>query len=400
MKEKKIPLTIAQTEQILTQQSVKVRYNILTHEIEFEGTNLPHEHAAEMFSTIVFSALRAMDCYSGVTLPAVENYLAVLAYNNRRNPLKETLILTPWDDIDRLGDLYNIMRLKETDALSRALVKKWLMQTIALSCFNERIEPFGAEGVLVLCGAQGIGKTTLVSKLGINNRLCKLGVNIDPHNKDDVLQATSAFICELGELESTMKRDVAALKAFLTAHTDEVRKPYARAASRERRRTSFAATCNSRDFLNDPTGNRRFFTIDCPEPFDLAALAKLDIYQLWAQIFHDVLYAADPSKCFRLTRDEARQLAERNGAHTKTIPAEQEVRDILGDAAENPSKYDWKMLTVTDWAGYYLCLKKYSSQQIGRALEQCGVENEIVYKGKTRVKYRRVPVYKKRDNFS
>ena len=395
MKEKKYPLTIAEVDRILTEQNVKVRYDILTHELEFCGTELPPEHAAEMFSTIVFSALRAMDCYSGVTLPAVENYISVLAYNNRCNPLRDTLARIKWDGVDRIDALCNIMRLKETDSLSRTLVRKWLMQTIALSCFNERNDPFGAEGVLVLCGAQGIGKTTLVSKLGISNHFCKLGVNVDPHNKDDVLQATSAFICELGELESTMKRDVAALKAFLTAHTDEVRKPYARAASRERRRTSFAATCNSRDFLNDPTGNRRFFTIDCPEPFDLAALSEMRVFQLWAQVFELVMNAADPSKCFRLTRDEARRLAERNGAHTKTIPAEQEVRDILNDAAENPGKYDWKMLTVTDWAGYWLCLRKFNSAQIGKALEQCGVEAEIIKKSDRKIKLRRLPVYRR-----
>ena len=122
------------------------------------------------------------------------------------------------------------------------------------------------------------------------------------------------------------------------------------------------------------------------------------VFQLWAQVFELVMNAADPSKCFRLTRDEARRLAERNGAHTKTIPAEQEVRDILNDAAENPNKYDWKMLTVTDWAGYWLCLRKYSSQQIGRALEQCGVENVNVKDNRKNLRLRRVPVYRKDES--
>ena len=75
------------------------------------------------------------------------------------------------------------------------------------------------------------------------------------------------------------------------------------------------------------------------------------------------------------------------------------MRDILNDAAENPGKYDWKMLTVTDWAGYWLCLRKFNSAQIGKALEQCGVEAEFSKVGKNSTKMRRVPVYRQKKNY-
>ena len=412
-KDNKLPLTIADTEEILKSLGVRVRYNILTHELTFTGTDLPPEHAAEVVSTIIFSGIRAMDIYSGVTLPTVENFLSVIAVRDRFNPVLDLLGTVKWDGTDRLPQLYEIMKLDERDILSRRLIKKWLMQTVALACFNDNDNdnadmnanigsgvrvPFGAEGVLTLCGAQGIGKTSLIAKLGINSSLCKLGMNVDPHNKDDILQATGCFVCELGALESTMKRDIAALKAFLTAHTDEVRKPYARAASKELRRTSFAATCNSRDFLCDPTGNRRFFTIPCRERFDLEALAKFDPVQLYAQIFAEVSAAPDPSKCFRLSCDEVKALCQRNGAFTKTIPAEQELRDILDDEAENKGKYEWKYLTVTEFAGYYLSLNRYNSRQIGKALEQVGINTTLRRTNGAVARVRYVPVPKRKAN--
>ena len=393
----KTPLTAETLCEFMKQNGIRVRYDDITHEICVSGTDLPAEHSTEQLSTLLFSMLRADGGFTGVNLQTIESFISLISVHDRFNPVRELLSAVKWDNVDRLPTLFNIMRI-ENDELSKRLVYKWLRQTIALSCFNETGLPFGAEGVLTLCGRQGIGKTTLIGRLGLNGRLCKLGVNVDPHSKDDLIQATGCFVCELGELESTMKRDIAALKAFLTAHTDEVRRPYARAATRTRRRTSFAASCNSRDFLADPTGNRRFFTIPCEARFDLEALSKLDMVQLWAQIFAGVSEETDKSACFRLSPDELNSLCERNGGFTKTIPAEQEVRDILDDAAENPAKYEWKMLTVTDWAGYWLCLRKYSAQQISRALSQCGVETDNVRKAGKTIKARRVPVYKKKES--
>ena len=392
------PLTAESLREFMAAQGIRVRYDDLTHELCASGTGLPAEHSTEQLSTMLFSMLREDGGYTGVNLNTIENYISLIAVNDRFNPVRELLMSVKWDGTDRLPDLYAIMRI-ENDELSKKLTRKWLMQTIALSCFNETGLPFGAEGVLTLCGRQGIGKTTLIGRLGLNVRLCKLGVNVDPHSKDDMIQATGCFICELGELESTMKRDLAALKAFLTAHTDEVRRPYARAATRTRRRTSFAASCNSRDFLADPTGNRRFFTIPCERRFDLEALARFDMVQLWAQVYAGVSEETDKSACFRLDPDELKALCERNGGYTKTIPAEQEVRDILDDAEQNPAKYEWKMLTVTDWAGYWLCLNRYNARQIGKALEQCGVAVQTIWKGSNSIKVRRVPVYKKRDTY-
>ena len=70
------------------------------------------------------------------------------------------------------------MHIDIDDDLSRILIHKWLRMAYALAQ-NRSEYPFGAEGILVLQGEQGIGKTALCSKLGINSELCKTGLCID-----------------------------------------------------------------------------------------------------------------------------------------------------------------------------------------------------------------------------
>jgi predicted P-loop ATPase len=96
-----------------------------------------------------------------------------------------------------------------------------------------------------------------------------------------LLSAVGHWIVELGELESTFKKDVARLKGFLTADQDKVRRPYAKVDSEYQRRTVFTATVNDGCFLVDSTGNTRFWTIPV---VSINYQHGIDMQQLFAQI--------------------------------------------------------------------------------------------------------------------
>ena len=64
-----------------------------------------------------------------------------------------------------------------------------------------------------------------------------------------------------GEIDSTLKKEQSALKAFLTSPEDDIREPYAKKSIRRPRTTSFCASVNPYMFLKDSTGNRRFWVI-------------------------------------------------------------------------------------------------------------------------------------------
>lgn len=370
-KSERAPLTIEALDSFLTVHGIRCRFNDVTHSIEYDGIPAEYdgERAQAQAPTVITSMLRAENV-KGSSLQIVSEYLDVISNKHHFNPVTELLDAVKWDGQSRIGTLFDIMRLPAEDELSRRLLFKWMMQALALCCMNNARRPFGADGLIVLTGKQGYGKTSLARKLGISPELFKAGLAVDPRDKDSVLKATSCFIAELGEIETTMKRDIPALKAFITDEKDEVRRPYARASETHIRRTSFIATCNSSDFLLDTTGNRRFWTIPCEMPFNLAALDKLDVLQLWAEIYEAV---KKDVQVFRLSRKEQEQLNERNGAHTALIPAQAEILDILETARRNPANFKTAFVTVSEFASWYPSLKRYDTRQIGKALEVCGI---------------------------
>ena len=293
----------------------------------------------------------------------------MVAGRHRYNPVKDMLASVAWDGRDRVQDIFDILGIHSDDKLSQTLVWKWLCQCVALA-ENEHSSAFGADGMLVLQGPQGIGKTSFVRALGVRPELVKLGQYIDTKDKDTTRRCTSAWIVELGEVETTLRPDLERLKAFVTAERDEYRLPYGRADQKLVRRTSLIATCNSERFLIDPTGSRRFWTIPV-EHIDLDALGSFDSLQLWAEIKQMV----DKDKqWFRLTREEQEQLAVRNAAHEKPIKAQVEVEDILSEATRRPAAYIWRDDTVSAFKEAYESLRNYSAEQIGRALDKVGLE--------------------------
>ena len=147
---------------------------------------------------------------------------------------------------------------------------------------------------------------------------------MDPSNKDDVLQNTSCWICELGELEgTTRKKDVDRLKAFLTNKSDRVRAPYAVAACDYPRLTCYAGTVNEPDFLRE--AGRRFVVLPIVG-VDLSRLKKIDMNRLWAEVY--AAYLENPNN-FRLTREELQGVIADSEQFRTVFSEEQLIRDLL-----------------------------------------------------------------------
>ena len=365
-------LTIDILEQKLKEKNIDIRLNLITHEITYSGlaSRYNPESSISDLSVILHNDLKTK--YSQCSKDTVMDYLKVLAGMHRYNPVLDYLTSLVWDGKDYLEDFYDVLGIKENDSLSRTLIQKWLWQCVALAQ-NDLKHPFGAGGVLVLNGAQGIGKTTVGHVLGTKHGFFTEGMYIDKQDKDTARRCISNWIVELGEIETTFRSDLERLKAFITAPIDIYRLPYVRSDEKTVRKTSIIATCNTADFLIDPTGSRRFWTVPI-DSIDLERLRQFDIDGLWAQIYMEVNTHPDGLQCFRLTRLEQFQLKVRNLEHERPIPAETEIRDILDDSQTNYSCYTMKEITVSEWKEYYASLSKYSAQQIGKVLKKMGYE--------------------------
>ena len=356
----------------LTENGVTVRLNDVTQSIDIEGMQgESQERLHSNISAILYSELQGN--FKRCNIQIISAYLDIIASRNRYNPVIELLNSYDYDGRDYLSELYSILHIADDDELSRTLIKKWLWQSISL-LHNDETEPFGADGVLVITGRQGIGKTSLFRKLALKPQFFKEGVCVDFRDKDTYIRALSCWIAEMGEIESTFRSDIERLKAFITNSVDEYRRPYGKDNIRALRRTSLCGTCNSDEFLIDNTGNRRFLTVRI-DKIDLDRLRDFNAVQLWKQIEQ---MALNDIQGFRLTQAEQKQLAERNANHEKKLKGENEIEDILNQSDNARYKIEWLYMTVTDFKQLYSDeLRAYSSAQIGKVLDKMGYNAEI-----------------------
>lgn len=258
------PSTIANVRHMLESNGVTVRYNIIRKRTEIGvpwvfGTT---ENNDAVSMTHILSLASQYGMPTGLVPPIVE----AIGDENSFNPAADWINSRPWDGKDRLPAFYNTItpRAEYPVELRDLLMRKWILSVTAAATMPDG---FRCRGVLTLQGSQGIGKTSWGMRLIDDERLGKQLIKVDHHldagNKDSQLGAIDHLIVEVGELESSLKRDISRLKGFLTNGTDKIRRPYGKAAVETQRRTVFYATVNAADFLIDPTGNARFWTIAC-----------------------------------------------------------------------------------------------------------------------------------------
>jgi predicted P-loop ATPase len=116
---------------------------------------------------------------------------------------------------------------------------------------------------MVLEGAQGIGKSQLCKALGGK---WTGDFTIDPHNKDTVDSMQGKWFVELAEMSVLRRAEMAALKAFISRDSDRVRQAYGRLTREFPRQCIFIGSINpeaDQTYLQDSTGNRRFWPIEC-----------------------------------------------------------------------------------------------------------------------------------------
>lgn len=383
----KVPLNLERFTLALEELGVALRYNQITKETELIGMPVSFNPEALRSDAPVILHDMLKDRFR-CSKELVADLLGLAAGQHRYNPVLEWLDGLVWDEQDRLLQLFRILHLDEDDLLSMTLVQKWCWQCIAMAK-NELEGAYGADGMLVLQGPQGIGKTTFARTLAAKPQFFKAGQYIDTRDKDTTRRCITAWISELGELETTLRSDLERLKAFITAERDEYRLPYARCDTVSARRTSLIATCNSAEFLLDPTGSRRFWTVPVNQ-IDLAALAQFDVGQFWAQM--RTIVEEEGVQCFRLTRAEQAELARRNTDHEKPLKGQREVEDILSSAEERKQYYEWRYVTVTDFKAENPALTRYSTGQIGQALDRIGIRMERRIVNRRQIKARRLPM--------
>ena len=381
-------LSIEAVQEELAARGWTVRHNVITNAMELSG-NTPEGHKAieDDFVARLHSDMNSR--YKKCTGDALRAYLGYISRANRYNPVLDYIKSVTWDGEDRISDLFTLLGVEEDD-LSKTLVRKWLWQGIALLHNDGEGQPlFSSDGVLVLYGGQGLGKTSFFAALSMKDDWFGDGLRINEFDKDTERRVVTTFIAELGEVSQTMtKADENYLKALITKRFDVYRLPYAHSDTQNGRHTNICATTNDQYYLTDPTGSRRWWTVVMGGeriPHELLEAPHFDALQIWAQAYHEVMTSGLPlSACFRLTPDEQDALAIRNGFHRKAMRGEDEVLDILERAKADG--YDMKHMTVKEWVDENPVLIPIGVRQVGVVLEKLGYTSERVGKDRTRMR--------------
>lgn len=279
---------IENTRELLRHYGVSVRFNAMTHEAEhtFEEQDA---WAADVAKSAAEARTREWAAERGIyKAKRFEDQMMIIIAERAYHPVRDWIISVPWDGVDRFPALFESMGVRHAythrhPKLGLRLLEAWLVTAAKAAMLpSTAADGIAAQGVLVLQGDQGRYKTRwLMSLVPKGSGWAKEGVILNPHDKDSRIQATAAWIVELGELDGTFKRsDQAALKGFLTSTKDTYRRPYAKTHDDIARRTVFVASVNEHRFLLDDTGSRRWFTMPVercdPEH-------GIDLQQLWAQ---------------------------------------------------------------------------------------------------------------------
>ncbi len=209
---------------------------------------------------------------------------ATVTNERRFNPLREYVLSLPeWDGVARVDTLFIDYLGAEDNAYTRAVTRKSLIGAV-----NRVLEPgCKFDTVLVLDGKPGIGKSTILQKLGGQWFSDSLSL-ADTRDKTAAEKLQGCWIMEIGEMQGTRKADVDILKGFLSRQIDEYRPAYARVVERHPRTcVIFGTTNTTTGFLRDITGNRRFW----PVPVDgsgkrsVWSMTEDERSQIWAEAF-------------------------------------------------------------------------------------------------------------------
>ena len=168
--------------------------------------------------------------------------------------------LPEWDgSIDYIATLAGTLSISNDEQkIFIECLKRWLVGQVSCA-----IDHTANQTSIILQGPQGIGKSTWLNRL-IPPSLSeyKLIGTIDPENKDTLIHLSQTMLINLDELETLKPKAIGSLKTVMTMPHILLRRPYGRYSTVMPRRASFVGSVNRSDFLEDPTGNRRFLVFE------------------------------------------------------------------------------------------------------------------------------------------
>ena len=288
--------------------------------------------------------------------------LAVTSSERVYHPIKEYFKTLKWDKVSRLDTLLVDYLGAKDNIFVREVTRKTFCA--AVTRIFEPGKKF--DSILVLCGPQGIGKSTLFSKLGKEWYSDSLSL-CDMKDKTAAEKLQGYWLLELGELAGIKKVDVEVIKSFISRTDDKFRKAYGVNVESNPRSNIIVGTTNSEGgFLRDITGNRRFWPVMVSGNSTLKPWDLKDVDQIWAEALYryeqgeELYLKGDVSKMAKIAQQEAMESDDREG--------------IILDYLETLLPTNWNEMTLYERRAYLNNKELIASKGIVRKSEICIME--------------------------
>lgn len=254
-------------------------------------------------------------CYQITGTAKIDAALSLHSTIHAFNEVTAYLEQLQWDGVTRLESLLIDYLGAEDTPYTRAVTRKAFTAAVA----RAMVPGTKFDVMTILSGPQGIGKSTLLDKMsrGFFNDSIR---TFEGKEASELLQGV--WLVEVSELDAFRRTDVSRIKQFLSQRADRFRAAYGRHVKDMPRCCVFFGTTNTNDYLQDKTGNRRFWPVDV----GLRATSKSvwndlprELDQLWAEaVFYwrlgEPLYlTGELAEAAKAKQEEHREVSAREG---------------------------------------------------------------------------------------
>ena len=254
-------------------------------------------------------------CYQITGTGKIDGALSLHSERHAFNEVTNYLNSLQWDGAPRLDTLFVDYLGAEDTPYTRAVTRKAFTAAVA----RAMTPGTKFDSMIILSGPQGIGKSTLLDKMsrGWFNDSIR---TFEGKEASELLQGV--WLVEISELDAFRRTDVSRIKQFLSLRVDRFRAAYGRHVKEMPRCCVFIGTTNTGDYLQDKTGNRRFWPVDAGcRPTAKSVWADLDqeLDQLWAEAvvrwrLGEPLYlSGELAEAAKAQQEEHREVSAREG---------------------------------------------------------------------------------------
>lgn len=227
----------------------------LTKDIRIGNTFFKKGELPSNFDSVVkvyFESVLGVAFSNQAMLDGMETFFSERSYN----PVMEYMekAAENWDGRKRINQMLQVYLGAEDIDLVSKIAEMWLVGAVA-----KVYEPYAKfDYVLDLVGGQGVGKTSLLQKLGGE---WYTDAVTDFANKDNYDIMLKALIVNDDEMVASNRMSFAETKAFISKTSLRFRKPYMKRTEEFAKNFVLARTTNQKEYLKDKTGERRFLPV-------------------------------------------------------------------------------------------------------------------------------------------